>query len=82
MAYASCSLSPAKHNYGITELDTLAVVWGIQHFHVYYRLHCGEGHLAVTQPQWQAHKVVDEDLSSAVGKVDIVHTQIMEAWSA
>ena len=27
IAYASCSLDPNESNYGITELETLAVVW-------------------------------------------------------
>ena len=39
VAYASCSLSPAKHNYGISELEILAVVWGVQHFPVYLLRH-------------------------------------------
>ena len=35
IAYASRSLSPAEKNYGITDLETLAVVWACQHFHAY-----------------------------------------------
>ena len=27
--------SPSEHNYSITELETLAVVWAISHFHYY-----------------------------------------------
>ena len=35
IAYASRGLTPAEKNYGITDLETLAVVWSISHFHYY-----------------------------------------------
>lgn len=35
VAFASCSLTAAERNYSISELETLAVVWAISHFHAY-----------------------------------------------
>ena len=35
IAYASRSLREAEKNYPITELEGLAVIWGIEHFHKY-----------------------------------------------
>ena len=35
VSYASRALSPQERNYAITELETLAVVWAMGHFHKY-----------------------------------------------
>jgi len=35
IAYASREHSPSEKSYGITELETLAVVWVLSHFHFY-----------------------------------------------
>ena len=35
VAHVSRSLSGAERRYAITELETLAVVWAISHFHAY-----------------------------------------------
>ena len=35
IAFASRALSPPERNYGITDLETLAVVWALSHFHYY-----------------------------------------------
>jgi hypothetical protein len=33
VAFVSRALTPSKRNYGIIELETLAVVWAISHYH-------------------------------------------------
>ena len=35
LAFASCTLQASEVNYGITELEALAVVWAVRHFRQY-----------------------------------------------
>ena len=55
VASASRSLTGAQRNYGITELETLAVVLAISHFHFY--LH---GHSVVVRTDHSAVRAVLE----------------------
>ena len=56
IAFASRALNPQEKNYAITELETLAVVWAITHFHYYlyghrvtvYTDHCAVKAVLVT----------------------------------
>ena len=55
IAFASRSLSPAERNYSITELETLAVVWALSHFHSYLY-----GHSVVVRTDHSAVRAVLE----------------------
>lgn len=51
IAYARRSLQPQERNYGITELESLGVVWAVKHFQPYLYGHSCEvytNHLALT----------------------------------
>ena len=68
IAYASRALSGAEKNYGITDLETLAMVWAISHFHYYlygYRVTVYTDHSAVravrdSQPFRSSCPLVDQ----------------------
>ena len=40
IAFASRALAASEKNHGITDLETLGVVWAISHFHYYLHEHC------------------------------------------
>ena len=40
VAYASCTLQPHEKNYGILEMEALAVVWAVKHVYSYIYGHC------------------------------------------
>ena len=39
IAFASCTLQSGENNYGITELEALAIVWAVKHFCQYLYSH-------------------------------------------
>ena len=50
IAFASRPLAPAEHNYRITDLETLGVIWTLSHFHYYlygHRVQVSTDHTAV-----------------------------------
>jgi len=51
------ALTPAEKNYAVTELETLAVVWALTHFHVHLY-----GHDVVVYMDHSAVKVVFETI--------------------
>ena len=82
VAYTSRSTSAAERHYSITELETLAVVWAVQHFRAYLY-----GHNVTVITDYSAVKAVLDKpgsngkharwwlkiFSSGTGHVKIVH---------
>lgn len=58
IAYTSRALAAPEKNYGISALETLAVVWAIQHFHAYLY-----GHEVVVVTDHSAVRAILEVLS-------------------
>ena len=82
VAYASRSLTAAERNYGISELETLAVVWSITHFHSYlygHRVTVFTDHSAVhailntPTPSGKHARWWSRVYGSGVSEVDIVY---------
>ena len=82
IAYASRSLSSQEKKYGITELETLAVVWAIQHFHAYLYGHvvtvytdhsAGKAVLKTPSPSGKHARWWSKVFASGVRKLDIVY---------
>ena len=69
VAYASRALSAPEKNYKITELETLAVVWALQHFHAY--LYNRE--VTVVTDHSAVRAVLETPSPSGIGKVSIVY---------
>ena len=82
VAYASRSLIAAERNYGITEHETLAVVWSITHYHSYLYGHdvtVYTDHLAVQailntpSPSGKHARWWSKVYGAGIGKINIVH---------
>ena len=63
ISYASQSLSAPEKNYGITELETLAVIWAVNHYHAYLY-----GHKVTVLMDHSAVKAVLDTPSLVVSK--------------
>lgn len=82
IAYASRSLTPAERNYGITELETLAIVWSITHYHYYlygqevtvYTDHSAvQAILNTPSPSGKHARWWSKVYGAGIGKINIIH---------
>jgi len=81
VAYASRFLTPSKHNYSIMELEMLAVVWAVTHFHSYLYGHATvyTNHMAVkavleaSKPSGKHARWWTKVYESGVGEMKIVY---------
>ena len=82
VAYASRALSPTEKNYGITELETLAVVWAVTHFRYYlygHNVRIFTDHTAVKavlgtpQPNGKHARWWSKVFGSGIKEVEIVY---------
>ena len=82
VAYASRALSPQEKRYGITELETLAVVWSMQHYHAYLYGHevtvftdhsAVKAVLETPSPSGKHARWWNKVFGSGVKKLDIVY---------
>ena len=82
IAYASRSLTPAERNYGITKLETLAVVWSITHYHYYlygqevtvYTDHSVvQAILNTPSPSGKHARWWSKVYGAGIGKINIIH---------
>ena len=91
LAYASRALSSQEKNYGITDLETLAVVWAISHFHaylyghevtIYTDLSAVKAVLETPSPNGKHARWWTKIYSRGVKKVDIVYRSGKENLNA
>ena len=91
VAFASRALATPEKNYSITDLETLAVVWAVSHFHAYLYGHDVEvrtDHSAVKavlgtpSPSRKHARWWMKVYSSGVGTVTIIHKACKENYNA
>lgn len=77
VVYANRALSPTERNYAITDLETLAIVWAINHLHHYVY-----GHHVTVLIDHSVVKAVLEGVSMLDGgtRWDTQYTDHPQAW--